>query len=86
VVDPLPKARRLLALAQAYGTNRLEAACARALAHDDPAYQTVKRILKEGLDEQPHPTPVYATAPALIFVRPVADLLGATLQEVVAWQ
>ena len=28
VVDPLPKARRLLALAQTYGAERLEAACA----------------------------------------------------------
>jgi transposase len=86
VVDPLPKARRLLGLAQDYGVDRLEAACARALAHDDPAYQTVKRILKDGLDEQPNPTPVYAAAPAMIFVRPVADLLGTTLQEVAAWQ
>jgi transposase len=86
VVDPLPKARRLLALAQDYGADRLEAACARALAHDDPAYQTVKRILKAGLDEQPNPTPLYATASAMIFVRPVADLLGTTLQEVAAWQ
>lgn len=86
VVDPLPKARRLLGLAQDYGADRLEAACARALAHDDPAYQTVKRILKEGLDEHPHPTLVYATTPATIFVRPVADLLGTTLQEVAAWQ
>jgi hypothetical protein len=86
VVDPLPKTRRLLGLAQDYGADRLEAACARALAHDDPAYQTVKRILKEGLDEQPHPTLVYATTPATIFVRPVADLLGTTLQEVAAWQ
>jgi hypothetical protein len=86
VVDPLPKARRLLALAQDYGVDRLEAACARALAHEDPAYQTVKRILKAGLDEQPHPTPLYATASAMIFVRPVADLLGTSLQEVAAWR
>jgi len=86
VVDPLPKARRLLALAQAYGAERLEAACGRALAHDDPAYQTVKRILKEGLDEQPGATPLYAPVPAAVFVRPVADLLGAALQEVAAWQ
>jgi transposase len=85
VVDPLPKARRLLGLVQAYGTDRLEAACARALAHDDPAYQTVKRILKDALDEQPSSPPVYTPVPATIFVRPVADLLGATLQEVAAW-
>ena len=86
VVDPLPKVRRLLALAQTYGADRLEAACARALAHADPAYLTVKRILKEGLDTQPGPTPAYATAPATIFVRPVHDLLGTPLAEVAAWQ
>lgn len=86
VVDPLPKVRRLLALAQTYGTDRLEAACARALAHADPAYRTVKRILTEGLDTQPGPTPAYATAPATIFVRPVHDLLGTPLAEVAAWQ
>jgi transposase len=86
VLDPLPKVRRLLALAQTYGPQRLEAACARALAHDDPAYLTIKRILKEGLDEPSNPAPTYAVAPAAIFVRPVVDVLGPALQEVVAWQ
>jgi len=86
VVDSLPKVRRLLALAQPYGADRLEAACARALAHADPAYLTVKRILKAGLDTQPGPTPADATAPAMIFVRPVHELLGTPLTEVAAWQ
>ena len=86
VVDPLPKARRLLALVQPYGADRLEAACARALAHDDPAYLTIKRILTEGLDEQLGASLVYVMAPATTFVRPVADLLGAALQEVATWQ
>lgn len=76
----------MLALAQPYGANRLETACAQARAHDDPAYLTVKRILTEGLDEQTGAPLVYVTAPATTFVRPVADLLGAALQEVAAWQ
>jgi transposase len=86
VLDPLPKVRRLLALAQTYGPERLEAACVRALAHEDPAYLTIKRILKEGLDEPAHPAPAYAVAPATTFVRPVADVLGPALQEVASWQ
>jgi transposase len=86
VLDPLPKVRRLLALAQTYGTERLEAACTRALAHADPAYLTVKRILKAGLDQPPDEGRVYPTAPATIFVRPVDDLLGTTLAEVAAWR
>ncbi len=86
VLDPLPKVRRLLALAQTYGTNRLEAACARALAHADPAYLTVKRILQAGLDQQPDAEPAYPAAPATRFVRPVADLLGTPLAEVASWQ
>jgi transposase len=86
VVDPLPKVRRLLALAQPYGADRLEAACARALAHADPAYLTVKRILKDGLDQSPDAANVSPTAPATVFVRPVADLLGTSLAEVATWQ
>jgi transposase len=86
VLDPLPKVRRLLALAQTYGADRLEAACARALAHGDPAYLTVKRILKEGLEAQPDPGRVYQSAPAAIFVRPLVDVLGPTLHEVTSWQ
>lgn len=86
VLDPLPKVRRLLALAKTYGADRLEAACARALAHTDPAYLTVKRILKAGLDQQPDQTLTYPVAPATIFVRPVDDLLGTRLAEVASWQ
>ncbi len=86
VVDPLPKVRRLLALAKTYAPERLEAACARALAHEDPSYLTVKRILKAGLEVPAEPPPVAPPLPALRFARPVADLLGATLQEVAPWQ
>lgn len=86
VLDPLPKTKRLLALAKTYDAARLEAACARALAYDDPAYLTVKRILKQGLDEQAAVSPAYLPVTATTFVRPVADLMGSALQAVAPWQ
>jgi transposase len=86
VVDPLPKIRRLLGLADSYGAAALEAACARALAHGDPNYVTVKRILKQGLQDDTDTAPLYLPLPAETFARPVQELVGATLQEVTAWR
>ncbi len=79
VLDRLPTAGRLVRLRRRFGDARLEAACARALRFDDPAYQTIKRILVEGLDlaESTEPTPPVSTARA--FVRGVADLVGSAL-------
>lgn len=51
---------RVLALLKPYGQERLEAACARALAHGSPYYRTVKTILATGADQlcdAPAPTP-----------------------------
>ena len=45
----------LIRLGDQYGADRLEAACARALAIQSPSYKSVKSILKEGLDQQPLP-------------------------------
>ncbi len=53
VLDNLRAAQGVVRLAKTYGPNRLEAACARALAFDSPRYQTVKTILNKGLDQQP---------------------------------
>jgi transposase len=78
VLDRLPTVGRLLKLRQAYGDERLEAACARALTFDDPSYKTVKGILKKGLDHET-PAQVAASSPATAFVRPLAELLGAWL-------
>ena len=54
----------------------LEAACARALAHDSPYYRTVKTILSTGADQQPavdtHTPSGYAGATR--FTRPAAEL------------
>jgi hypothetical protein len=62
-----------------FGDDRWEAACQRALRFDDPAYQTIKRILTEGLDAVVlnEPSPPLSTARA--FVRSVADLVGSAL-------
>jgi hypothetical protein len=80
ILDRLPTVGRLLRLRTRFGDARLEAACQRALAFDDPSYKTVKRILTEGLDvmtltSSAHP-PVSA---ARAFVRGVAELVGSAL-------
>lgn len=85
VLDPLPKARRLLALAHKVGAARLEAACQRALDYADPAYQTVKRILKHGLEDQPQGEMAYRPGEAATFARSTAELVGAWSTEVVSW-
>jgi transposase len=43
----------ILRLAEAHGTDRLDAACLRAHDHGDPRYLTVKNILNAGLERQP---------------------------------
>jgi transposase len=64
-LDRLRGAQATLRLADAFGRERLDAACARALACDAVTYHTVKSILTRGLDREPLPgaEPV-ATAPA----------------------
>lgn len=80
VVDRLPTVGRLLRLRAPFGDDRLEAACQRALQFDDPAYQTVKRILSQGLDRAaPAEPPAPARATARAFVRGVRDLVGGAL-------
>jgi transposase len=48
----------ILRLGQTYGTDRLEAACRRALAIGGFSYKSVDSILKRGLDRQPLPDPL----------------------------
>ena len=83
VLDRLPSVGRLLRLAKKWGPERLEAACRRALAHDDPAYKTVKRILMQGLDQTPERLPVVLPL-ASTFARSRDELMGA-LAEVEPW-
>jgi hypothetical protein len=64
VLDHLRAAQGVIGLGKKYGSNRLEAACRRALAHDSVLYRTVKTILEKGLDQQPpEPTPPPLQAP-----------------------
>jgi len=51
VLDNLRAAQGLLRLGKRFGTVRLEAACARALAFDNAKFRTVKTILDKGLDQ-----------------------------------
>jgi hypothetical protein len=51
VLDNLRAAQGVVGLAKRFGPLRLEAACARALAFDQPRYRAVKTILEKGLDQ-----------------------------------
>lgn len=51
----LRQAQAILRLGHTYGTERLNAACQRAVAFGDPRYRTVQTILARGLDQQPLP-------------------------------
>ena len=51
VLDHLRAAQGVIRLEKQHGSARLEAACERALAFDDPRYRTVKTILAKGLDQ-----------------------------------
>lgn len=53
IVERLRAAQALLRLAKSYGTERLEAACARALHHATIQYRSVKHILVGGHDALP---------------------------------
>lgn len=75
VIDRRRTVVRLLSLRQAYGDERLERACERARRFEAASYATVKRILKEELDQQEQSTPAPA-APAWMFVRNASELLG----------
>lgn len=76
--DRLRVAGRLLRLATTYGTERLEAACARAEAFGEGDYVGVKRILDAGLDREPVPDPIIAlTAPKVYaFARPAEEVVA----------
>lgn len=45
----------IMRLGKLYGQDRLEAACARALAVKATSFKSVESILKKGLDKQPLP-------------------------------
>jgi hypothetical protein len=78
IVERLRAAQSTLRLAERYGAARLEAACARALAHDSLFYRTVKTILAGGFDQQPLATVESSTpyARGARFARDANDLFG----------
>jgi transposase len=82
--DRLRTAGRLLRLGEKYGSNRLEAACVRALRFDDPEYLTIKRILQQDLDVEELPS-VQPAPPAQVFVRSAVELIG-NLVGGVSWK
>jgi len=55
VLENLRAAQGVIGLRKKYGAARLEAACRRALAFDNPRYRTVKTILEKGLDQAADP-------------------------------
>jgi transposase len=77
-LDRLPTAGRVVRLAERkeVGTERLEAACKRALAFDEVSYRAVKGILSEGLEKQPLEPVGLSPVTASRFVRPASELLG----------
>jgi transposase len=52
ILERLRAAQGVLRLAEQFDAQRLEAACARALAHASPHYRTVKTILARGFDQR----------------------------------
>jgi transposase len=75
-LDRLRSAQAILRLADKYGPERLEAACCRALFFGEDSPRTLKRILADGLDDEPLPV---ATEPAAMqasfaFARPGSEL------------
>ena len=53
----------LIRLSKVYGAERLEAACALALAGQATSYKSVKSILETGLDKQPQQAELIQTEP-----------------------
>jgi transposase len=83
VLYRIPTAGRLVRLKNRFGVERLEAACQRALAFDDPSYKTIKRILVQGLEAEKQAIPV-EIPPATTFARSSEELV-ASLAEVQSW-
>jgi hypothetical protein len=59
----LRQCQGIIRLAEKYGDQRLNAACQRALDHDDPAYKTIRTILHDGMECLSPPPSHPATRP-----------------------
>jgi transposase len=80
-MDRLRGAQTVVRLASRYAPARLERACARAIAFDEIRVQTVKEILKKGLDLEFERTAEEETASlprTSIFARPLDEIVGGS--------
>jgi hypothetical protein len=80
ILERLRAAQGVLRLLKPYGPQRLEAACARALAHDSVHYRTVKTILAGGFDRLQTSPAVLTSSPYMPggrFVRRARELFEA---------
>jgi transposase len=75
VLYRLRAAQGILGLADKHGADRLEAACARALAAGDPTYKTIKGVLRAGTETDP-PAAETAGSDTPAFLRGQAGLFG----------
>ena len=82
IQERLRAAQGVLRLEKRYGSSRLEAACARAMAHGSPFYRTVKAILAGNHDLLDSPAPTSDKLHSGRFARDAASLFAAppTLQ------
>jgi transposase len=87
----LRAAQGVLALADKHSPQRLEAACAKAIAVGDPSYRTVKGILAAGLEADPPPpstgdggAAAFLHGPSRLFANVVAMPTGGHLSLVAA--
>src|SRR3989304_10590462 len=78
-LDRFRTAVRILGLTDDFTPARLEAACTLGLAHGDPSYRTLKRLLRDGLESLPHPAPAAPAAETLVFAGSPEDLAQAIL-------
>lgn len=78
-VDRFRTAVRILGLIDDCRPDRLEAACRLGLAYGDTTYRTLKRILRDGLDQCPAPVPGASPEGAQVFARTPQELAQAIL-------
>jgi transposase len=79
-VDRLKVAQRVLKLAERHTPERLEQACARALAFGSADYPTIKRILAAGTDAAPVVIPAPPPTPRnLVFLRQASEFAAGLL-------
>jgi hypothetical protein len=76
-LDRLRAVQAILRLQDTVGSQRLEAACARAIYYGDLSYRRIKGILNAALDREPLPDsgPTLA-APTFAFARPATEFFA----------